>query len=82
MRYLFFIIISLILTDTSECANPSDSAGNQKKLTEIGLGYSKTSVNTAVFRTNSLATFNDVQYIAYYDPEGYVTVGKRNINSD
>lgn len=52
------------------------------KLVEVGKGYSGTSVNTAVFRTNSITTHCDTQYIAYYDPEGYVTLGKRKLGED
>ncbi len=47
------------------------------ELIEVGPGYSKTSVNTAVFRTSPLVTRGDTQYIAYYDSVGYVTLGKR-----
>lgn len=46
-------------------------------LVPVGDGWSGTSVNTAVFRTNSLVTDSDTQYICYYDPDGYVTLGKR-----
>ncbi len=52
------------------------------KLTEAGKGYSGTSVNTAVFRANSLVSQGDTQYISFYDPEGYVTLGKRTHGSD
>jgi len=51
-------------------------------LSKVGEGYCKTSVNTAVFRGSSVATHGDCQYIAYYDPEGYVTLGKRMHGSD
>ena len=40
-------------------------------LVEVGKGYSCTSVNTTVFRNNSLITHGDEQYISYYDAEGY-----------
>ena len=36
-------------------------------LVEVGKGYSCTSVNTTVFRNNSLITHGDEQYISYYD---------------
>lgn len=53
-----------------------------QEFVEVADGYSKTSVNTTVFRTNSLVTYKDVQYIAYYDPEGYLTIGKRKLGSE
>lgn len=52
------------------------------RLVEVGKGYSQTSVNTAVFRTNSLVTQGDEQYISYYDDEGYIVLGKRKLTSD
>lgn len=51
-------------------------------LSRIGDGYSATSVNTAVFRANSLATHGDTQYASYYDPDGYLTLASRKIGSD
>ena len=50
-------------------------------LVEVGKGYSCTSVNTAVFRNNSLVTHGDEQYISYYDTDGYLTLGKRKLDS-
>lgn len=52
------------------------------RLVEAGEGYAKTSVNTAVFRASSIATHGDTQYISYYDPEGYVTLGKRKLGTE
>ncbi len=52
------------------------------QLVEVGEGYSQTSVNTAVFRTNSIVTHGDKQYIAYYDPEGLLTLGRRTLGED
>lgn len=45
-------------------------------------GYAKTSVNTTIFRTNSLVTYKDSQYIAYYDENSFVTLGKRKSGED
>jgi len=55
---------------------------NSQKLVPVNLGYSRTSVNTAVFRTNSLVTHNGEQYIVYYDPEGFLTLGKRTLGEE
>lgn len=54
----------------------------QKLIDTGGLGYSQTSVNTTIFRTNSLITHNNTQYIAFYNGEGYMVLGKRLLNSD
>ncbi len=54
----------------------------QIRLVKVGMGYSSTSVNTAVFRNHSLITQGDEQYISYYDADGYLTLGKRFLNSE
>lgn len=51
-------------------------------LSEVGSGYAATSVNTAVFRQSSVATHDSTQYVAYYDPDGYVTLASRRLGSD
>lgn len=52
------------------------------KCTDVGPGYSKTSVNTTIFRCNPLVTHGDTQFVAYYDSLGHVTLGKRAVGSD
>ncbi|WPO79116.1 BNR repeat-containing protein [Flavobacterium sp. KACC 22761] len=47
----------------------------------IGNGWSSNSVNTVKFRKNALTTFKNVQFIAYYDNDGAVILGKRKLNS-
>lgn len=50
--------------------------------TDVGIGYAKTSVNTTVFRANSLTTHDGVQYTAYYDDEERLVLAKRDVGSD
>ncbi len=56
-------------------------AQNNAKLCEVGEGWAGNTVNTAVFRKNSLVTHKNVQYISYYNSKGYLTIGKRKLNS-
>ena len=55
-RYIlfFFLILSTLTTLRAQ----------QSRLVEVGNGYSQTSVNTTVFRNNSLVTQGDEQYTA------------------
>ena len=55
-----------------------------KKVDEIsvGMGWANNSVNTVVFRKNSLCSFGQMQYIAYYDSSGFVVLGKRELSSN
>jgi hypothetical protein len=40
-------------------------------------GWASNSVNTVIFRKNSLVTFKGIQYAAFYDDEQYVVLAKR-----
>ena len=70
-----FGIILVLLT-------ASFAAVAQKLIKVSDDGYSQTSVNTTVFRNSSLATLGDIQYISYYDSEGYVVVGRRHLGEE
>jgi hypothetical protein len=47
----------------------------------VGEGWANNSVNAVVFRKNSLVTHGDVQYVAYYDAERYLVLGKRKLGT-
>ncbi len=44
---------------------------------EVAEGWAGNSVNTTIFRKNSLTSHNGYQYIAFYDPDQYLVLGKR-----
>ena len=70
-RNILFLFLFLIVV-----------TGYPQKLVPTGKrGYSQTSVNTAVFRKNSIVTHNGIQYIAFYDENEYLTLGKRELGS-
>ncbi|MBF0575963.1 BNR repeat-containing protein [Dysgonomonas sp. GY617] len=50
-----------------------------QQLIAVGDGWANNSVNVTVFRKNSLVTYKDTQFIAYYDNEGFLTLGKRKL---
>lgn len=51
------------------------------KTIPVGKGWAKNSVNTVIFRRNSLVTYKDQQFAAYYDEAQNLVLGKRNRNS-
>lgn len=57
-------------------AQPHDA-----RVMNVGYGWARNTVNTAVFRKNSLVSNDSVQFIAYYDVDGFVTLGKRRLDS-
>lgn len=50
---------------------------NNIKLVEVDSGWANNSVNVVIFRKNSLVTYKDTQFIAFYDRERYMVLGKR-----
>ena len=71
-RYLLLLLLLL----------PLSAIFAQKLIDSGGTGYSKTSVNTAIFRSNAIVTHQNIQYIAFYDGNGYMVLGKRSLGSD
>lgn len=53
----------------------------EARVMDVGLGWAKNTVNTAVFRKNSLVSNDSIQFISYYDGEGFLTLGKRPLDS-
>ncbi|HEY4108812.1 BNR repeat-containing protein, partial [Puia sp.] len=51
------------------------------EFTAVAPGWAKNSINTVVFRKNSLASYKDLQYIAYYDSTGHLVLGRRKHNT-
>ncbi|WP_245221820.1 BNR repeat-containing protein [Pedobacter kyungheensis] len=49
--------------------------------TIAGNGWANNSVNTVIFRKNSLVSFKNIQYSAYYDNEQYVVLASRKAGS-
>jgi hypothetical protein len=73
MRYFILLAVAVHLFLTSVA---------QQKLkdvfiTAVDKGWAGNSVNTVVFRKNSLVSFSMVQYITYYDTDSFVVVGRR-----
>lgn len=78
MKYIGLFIALGMVCNLSLCAQIPSLKTN---LVEVGKGYSQTSINTTVFRNNSLVTKGNEQYISYYDAEGYLMLGKRKLTS-
>src|SRR5690242_6870768 len=70
----FFLIMLLFLGVANAQLKTNES--------EVGLGWSNNSVNTVVFRNSALTTFKDVQYTAYYNPEGKMVLARRKLKTN
>jgi hypothetical protein len=52
------------------------------RLIPVGDGWANNSVNTVVFRKNSVVTWRDAQFVAYYDSGQYLVIAMRRHGSD
>ncbi|UII25534.1 BNR repeat-containing protein [Fulvivirga maritima] len=53
----------------------------QTSYSSISKAWSKNSVNTVIFRKNSLVTYGEYQFAAYYDDDRSVVLAKRKIGN-
>ena len=65
MKRILLLLCGIMLVPVIACS---------QHLVEVGKGYSCTSVNTTVFRNNSLVTHGDEQYISYYGSSSNLVV--------
>jgi hypothetical protein len=65
--------------DLVQPASPDRAA--TARLVTAGNGWARNSVNTVIFRRNSIVTYKHIQYIAYYDSAQNVVLGKRQSGS-
>lgn len=71
-KELFFISLVLLFLPTSALLGQS---------VPVALGWSQNSINSVVFRKNSVVSYKNHQYVAYYDPNGYLNLAKRKHGS-
>ncbi len=75
---LLSTISSLILTGC--VPKPfATSINKEVRIVNVDSGWANNSVNTTVFRRNSIVSLGDIQYIAFYNNNGNVVLGKRKI---
>ncbi|RYZ30627.1 MAG: neuraminidase [Chitinophagaceae bacterium] len=72
------LCVAFILVLTS-CSSSKMSAGadDDLRIITVDSGWANNSVNTTVFRKNSLVTYDGTQFISFYDKDRYVVLGKR-----
>jgi hypothetical protein len=70
---VFYLVCCIMLISNGNAQVKQDAV----KIIPVGAGWANNSVNTVVFRKNSLVTFRDTQFIAFYDADRYVVLGKR-----
>ncbi|HEY1201166.1 MAG TPA: BNR repeat-containing protein [Niastella sp.] len=69
------ILAALLLTISG------NTIAQNVKISTAGKGWAANSVNTVIFRHNSLTSFKNTQYIAYYDSAQRLVIGQRKLGS-
>lgn len=77
MRHITLILLLSISTILFAKQNKHSS-----HLSTIAKGWSSTSINATVFRKNSVVSYNNYQYVAFYDSLSYVVLAKRKLGTD
>jgi hypothetical protein len=75
--YRYFVFIVFL-----SCCYAASAQKITVKLITVDSGWANNSVNTTIFRKNSLVSFHNWQYITYYNKDGYVVLGKRKLDED
>ena len=73
MKYVFALLIIFFLD--------ANIFAQQAQLIPVAKGWADNTVNTVVFRKNALVTFNDTQFVAFYNQQQYVVLAKRKLNT-
>ncbi|HEX5150717.1 MAG TPA: BNR repeat-containing protein [Parafilimonas sp.] len=80
MRFLVFLVCTgMLFSACTDVTLPLPLPLATEQRIDVGTGWAKTSINATVFRKNSVVTYHDMQFIAYYDKDGNVIVGRRNL---
>jgi hypothetical protein len=73
-KYLYLLLLLFLA--------PQSSFQQQTNLIPVAPAWASNSVNVVVFRKNSLVTYRDTQFIAFYNNDKHVVLGKRKLGSN
>lgn len=80
-RRILIVILILLAPIYRASAQSSLLASGGAKLLPIAPGWAGNTVNVVIFRKNSVTTFGDTQYAAFYDADAHLVLAKRKITS-
>ncbi len=72
-------VVAVILIASHLTLQAQVSVPSKITVTPVAEGWANNSINAVVFRKNSLVSFKDTQYIAFYNNDRYVMLGKRKL---
>lgn len=75
-------LLMLLATCGRVVAAQSSSIAPDPRMSTVGMGWASSSVNTVIFRTNSVVTHGRLQYTAWYDDSARVVLARRPVGSE
>ena len=81
MKQQCYKIIIILFLIHSFCINAAAQKINNSNTVYVDSGWANNSVNTVVFRKNSLCTYQNTQYISFYNKDAVVVLGKRKLGT-
>jgi hypothetical protein len=73
--------LALLLLAALAAGPAAAAAAPGVRMVDVGPGWANNSVNAVVFRKNSLVSDGSSQYIAYYDADAVLVLGKRKLGA-
>lgn len=65
-----------------DARSPERPVQGNPRLVPVGTGWAGTAINATTFRQHALASHNDTQYLAFYDPDGRVVLARRTLGGN
>lgn len=81
LSLLSLVFVFSCTSNEDEVARQEDEDFLSVEIMPLSYGYSKTSINTSIYRCNSIASDSKYQVVAYYNERGNIVIAKRFINS-
>ncbi|QDH77890.1 neuraminidase [Echinicola soli] len=79
MKIANFLVGLMLLCGLLASCQSTKPLGETVHATVVGEGWANNSVNAVIFRRNSLTTYKDTQFTAYYDPGSHLVLAKRKL---
>lgn len=79
--FFSFAAVLILSAFVSGAYGQTDTVSEHTQLYPVGKGWAKNSVNAVIFRQNSVTSYEDTQYTAYYDSAGTMILAKRKHGS-
>jgi hypothetical protein len=79
IQFILWICFFIFFLDSCSSNKQLTSQSNAVRIINVDIGWANNSVNATIFRKNSIVSFKDSQYIAFYNKDGFVVLGKRSL---